>query len=507
MIILLTTGCTSEDKPAQDIGNTLSGSNNPTDEFAQTITLKELKAHVYDLASDKMEGRFSTTEGAKRAAEYIAEHLHGLGLMGLPNEKEAYIQKFRMQKKKLMECYLQNENGKVENWRDFGERFCHFSGEKDADLIFVGYGRESDFQGIDVDGKLTAFFIGGPESPDLIGDRESVKAETAAERGAIGHLFIFRDEAARKNYSLYEKAFYGDKRYYLFKDSQAALNADRSMAIFPSAMAELFGISTEALLSVMDDLNGGRNVSGMFKTRVHMKTSYEVYETLNGGNVLGIMEGTDRKDEWIILTAHYDHLGKHKGDIYNGADDNATGMAAVLEIAEAFTRAAQEGHGPRRSLLFLFPDAEEIGANGSLHYVENPVAPLTNTVVDINIDAIGREDADRPDLKDFIYVYCSRNGKADLNEVRAESEKHFNDKIRIEVREIAPGSDNAIFERQGVPVIAYTTGRSKDYHKLSDTVKKIHYDNLTVITQMIFTTVWEIANREDAIQRMIPQQQ
>jgi Zn-dependent M28 family amino/carboxypeptidase len=140
--------------------------------------------------------------------------------------------------------------------------------------------------------------------------------------------------------------------------------------------------------------------------------------------------------------------------------------------------------------------AEHILVDPRSGCVDNPVVPLANTVVDVNIDTIGREDATRPDLKDFIFVYCSNKAKADFNEARAETEKKFKNKLRIEIRESPPGSDNYVFERSGVPVIAYTTGHSKDYHKPSDTANKIHYDNLTNITQMIFSTVWEIAIRE-----------
>jgi len=494
-ILILSVGCKQENKPIQEDENS-SEINNVVKEFTKTITLNELKKHVYDLSSDNMEGRFSATKGAKKAAAYIIKHLQALDLKGLPDQGEPYLQKFRMQKKKLVDCYLENENGRVENWVDFGERFCHFSGEKDAELVFVGYGRDSDFEGIDVKGKLAAFFVGGPATSELIAEKEKIKINTATELGAIGHLMILRDEKARSNYELFRKNFYGETRYYLFKRPEEALHSERGMVIFASALAKLFGVSTEELLSVIDDLDSGKNMSGKFKARVHMKTSYEVYETLNGENVLGFMEGTDKQNEWIILTAHYDHLGKYGGDIYNGADDNASGMAAILEIAEAFTLAARKGHRPRRNILFLFPDAEEIGANGSSYYVDNPVVPLANTVVDINIDAIGREDTARPDLKDFIFVYCSSKAKADFNEARTETEKRFKNKLRIEIRKSPPGSDNFIFERSGVPVIAYTTGRSKDYHKPSDTANKIHYDNLTNITQMIFSTVWEIANRE-----------
>ena len=258
---------------------------------------------------------------------------------------------------------------------------------------------------------------------------------------------------------------------------------------------KLFGISKEKFLSTLEEMKSGKNVSGLYTTMVRMKTSYETDNILDARNVLGYIEGADKKDEWIILTAHYDHLGTYRGKVYNGADDNASGVAALLELAEAFDLAVQKGHHPRRTILFMSPDAEEIGANGSLYYVENPLAPLSKTVVDVNIDAIGREDAKRSDLEDFVYVYCSRNGKVDLDEARIKAEEILPDIPRIEINPTAPGSDNHIFERQRVPAIAYTTGYCRDYHKPTDTEDKINYKNLHKIAQTVTNTIWAILCR------------
>jgi len=465
------------------------------EDFSQSITRSELKKHVVTLASDEMEGRFSTTKGAQKAAYYIIDNLKYLQLKSFPNLEKQYFQKFKMQKKKLIDCYLENENGRVKNWEDFGERFITFSGDKEAELIFVGYGRDSDFEGIDVNGKLVAFFIGDPDSQELIGFKERAKMKTASKLGAIGYLMISRDEKSKANYEIFKKVFYGDIRYYLYKSPEEALLEKRDMAIFPSAIAKLFGTTAENFLSVLDDLNQGKNLSGSFRTKVTMKTTYKTYETIEGNNILGYLEGSEKSDEWIIISAHYDHLGQHRGKTYNGADDNASGMAAVLEIAEAFSLASQNNNRPKRNILFLFPDAEEIGANGSSYFLNNPIIPLDNLIVDINIDAIGREDAGRADLKYFVYIYSSQEAKVNYNEINLIAKEKFKNNLRIEIKETPPGSDNFMFERKGVPTIAYTTGRSKDYHQPLDTANKINYDNLTTITKMIFSTVWEIANR------------
>ena len=498
---LCTAGCKQEAKPTVNGFDLSASQKSPVLAFTKTITLDELKEHVVYLASDKLEGRFSCTPGARAAAVYIANHFQELGLQGLPDGDNLYFQEFQMQKKKLKECYLENDHVRVENWVHFGERFGNFSGERDVELIFAGYGREADLDRIDIEDKLVAFFPGEPDSSGFDMDKERIKMKSISDRNAAGFLLIFTDESSRAAYERFRKAFYGEPKYYLFKSPEEALDSERNIVIFASDLANLFGINTDKFLSALDEMKSVKDMTGLFSTTVRMKTAYETYSTLEAKNVLGYIEGTDKKDEWIILTAHYDHLGTYRGKIYNGADDNASGVAALLELAKAFPLASQEGHRPRRTLLFMSTDAEEIGANGSLYYVENPLSPLSQTVVDVNIDAIGRNDAKRPDLKDFVYIYCSRNGKVDLDEARQKAEKLLPDKLRIEMRTTPPGSDNHIFERQRVPAIAYTTGYSQDYHKPSDTEDKIDYKNMHKIVRMVFATVWELANRDEGIQR------
>lgn len=462
--------------------------------FAESITLVELKEHVAYLASDELEGRFSCTPGAQAAAAYIAKHFQELELKGLPGDPTPYYQEFKMQKKKLKECYLESEHARKVNWTHFGERFGHFAGEKDVELIFGGYGREQDLKGIDIKGKLVAFFPGEPNSSTRNTEKERKKMKAIIDNGAAGFLLIYTDERSRASYKMFRDAYYGDERYYLSKTPEEALNSPRNIVIFASDLAELFGVSTKKFLSILDEMKSGKNMTGAYKTQVHMKTSYEVYDTMEAKNVIGYIEGTDKKDELIVVTAHYDHLGTYRGEVYNGADDNATGVAALLEIAEAFDLAAQNGQRPRRSILFLSPDAEEIGANGSLFYVENPMVPLSHTLVDVNIDAIGREDAKRSELKEFVYVYCSPNLAADLGQARKDAEEMLSKKPQIEPRKTPPGSDNHMFEREGIPAIAYTTGYSKDYHKPTDEAHKINYKNMYNITRMVFVTIWELAN-------------
>jgi len=137
---------------------------------------------------------------------------------------------------------------------------------------------------------------------------------------------------------------------------------------------------------------------------------------------------------------------------------------------------------------------------GSTYYTDNPVVPLSQTIADINMDPLGREDAERPSLDNHVYIYTSKNGKEHLNDVRAKVEKNFASSLNIEEKNNYSGSDFVFFERKGIPAIAFTTGSSKDNHGPGDDADKIQYQKLEDITRLIFATVWEIANRQERIE-------
>ena len=244
----------------------------------------------------------------------------------------------------------------------------------------------------------------------------------------------------------------------------------------------------------------------VFETKLIMKTTYRKHGIVPTENVLGYFEGTDNKDEYLILTAHYDGRGMDGDVVLNGANDNATGVAAIIEIAEAFAAAIEDGHYPQRSIIFMMPTAEELLAVGSTYYVENPVVPLEQTIVDINMDPLGREDGDRPGLKNHIYIYCSKNGKQALLDARAKVENEYASNLKIVEKEKYGGSDNTSFESWGVPALAYTTGKSSDNHGSGDDPEEVKYKKLEKVARLIFATVWEIANREEGIERMVSSQ-
>lgn len=225
-------------------------------------------------------------------------------------------------------------------------------------------------------------------------------------------------------------------------------------------------------------------------------------------NVLAIIPGTEIPDEYIILSAHLDHIGIHDGQINNGADDDGSGNVTLLEIAEAFQAAVLDGNGPKRSLVFLHVTGEEKGLLGSKYYVDHPLLPLENTVVNLNVDMVGRLDPKRED-KDPNYIYLIGSDKLsqELHEVSEQTNAKYT-QLKLDYTYNADDdpnrfyyrSDHYNFAEKNIPIIFYFNGTHADYHKPTDTPDKINYDILEKRAQLIFYTAWELANRKERIQ-------
>ena len=223
-------------------------------------------------------------------------------------------------------------------------------------------------------------------------------------------------------------------------------------------------------------------------------------------NIWAFIEGSEKPQEIIVISAHYDHVGMKNGEVFNGADDDGSGTVALLEIAQAFKKAKNEGNGPKRSILFLHVTGEEHGLHGSRFYSENPLFPIENTVVDINIDMIGRRDTLHPKTNNYVYVIGSDRLSSELHtineEVNAkytqlELDYKYND--RKDPERIYFRSDHYNFAKKGIPAIFFFNGIHADYHQSSDTPDKIEYDALAKRAQLAFVLAWELANRPDRI--------
>ncbi|WP_027385300.1 M28 family metallopeptidase [Chryseobacterium gregarium] len=218
-------------------------------------------------------------------------------------------------------------------------------------------------------------------------------------------------------------------------------------------------------------------------------------------NILAFIEGSEKPEEIVVVSAHYDHVGTQNGVVYNGADDDGSGTVGVMEIAKAFQSAKKAGNGPKRSVLFLHVTGEEHGLFGSEYYTDHPVFPLANTVVDLNIDMIGRDDPENRG-KQYVYVIGSEMLSSELKVINEAANKKTNN-LELNYKYDDPNdtqrlyyrSDHYNFAKNNVPVAFFFDGIHEDYHKPTDDVDKIDYELLKKRTQLVFATAWEIANR------------
>lgn len=224
-------------------------------------------------------------------------------------------------------------------------------------------------------------------------------------------------------------------------------------------------------------------------------------------NVMAYIKGSTYPDEVIIISAHYDHLGVKKGEIFRGADDNASGTSALLEIGQAFALAEKDGKHPKRSILFLALGAEEKGLVGSAYYAdEAPIFPLKNTVANLNMDMIGHLDELHPKDPNFVSIVGSDWQSTELHNIHEEAnEKYVGLELDYTFNSITHPerffyrSDQYNFAKNGIPVIFYTSGDHQDYHKTTDTVENLQFERIQKVAQLVFYTAWEIANREERI--------
>ncbi|MEP7258616.1 MAG: M28 family peptidase, partial [Flavitalea sp.] len=448
----------------------------------------------------------------RKAAAYIESQFRLFGL--LPAWNGNFQQTYPVYQDSLVRSSISINGIAFEPDSDFvvTSNSSHNISFNASEVLFAGYGRSDslwdDYKNINARGKIVMVF---PGIPTMLVKGKKVKLravdlytlqEAALKNGAIGLLigdknFPFKPSPA-KGYPYvndYRKLNYPNTFFISEKIASAIMGADFAIAKKAIKTTMPAPALKSYFVSVLLELD---------KTLITMESS----------NVLGYIEGTDKKEEAMIITAHYDHLGI-KGDsiIYQGADDDGSGTVAVLEIAKAFAKSKAEGKGPRRSIIFMTVSGEEEGLWGSSYYSENPAWPLDKTSVDLNIDMIGRTEARRSmgDSMNYVYIVGDNRLSSDLRTISEETNNKFSH-LLLDYKYNDPNDPEHIFERsdhynfarKGVPIIFYFNGIHEDYHRPSDTPDKINYEILKKRAQFIFYTAWNIANREDMIKRDLP---
>jgi len=477
--------------------------------YAAYITAEDARKHLSILASDAFEGRETGKPGAEKAANYIAGEFKKLGLQAPVNG--SYFFNVPLEESSLMVSAF-TVNGKAFT---LGQDFIPNGTVPDKnvtakEVVFVGFGTEVELGTTDLTNKVVLWI--NEDKP------EDGKTPNTEVRMTTVRLKVFRNLqsknpaiilAVNADLTALLKRFgrsIASPRLNIKEENRTAV---ASVPVFHVSTA----IADELLKSTGKDyvaLKAGVDRTPVVIVKVDFLASFANKRTdVKAVDVLGYLPGTDLKDEVLVFSAHYDHIGlttSGTDKVNNGADDDGSGTTGVLEIARAFTAAKKAGHDPRRSILFLGNVGEEKGLLGSEYYTDHPVFPLEKTITDLNIDMIGRvgeEYKNKPDSANYIYVIGSSKLSTTLHDISEKANQTYS-KLDLDYKYDDPKdanrfyyrSDHYNFAKHGVPIIFYFNGVHEDYHKPGDEVSKINFPALAKRAQLVFFTGWELANRD-----------
>lgn len=491
-------------------GSIVVAENTSVEQASGVITRAAAQAHVDFLASDELEGRDTPSRGLIVAGRYVASRFAEYGLK--PGNKGKWFQDYGLSAvTPSKDSGLKIGSDLVPFSNENGVPFF-FSGQKsvEGDLVFAGYGitaenqNYDDYKGLDVKGKIVVILRYAPNKDDrntFFGTRAgrrhqafTTKFANAIRHGAAGMILVTGPNHGPDNINgsfpmLQGLAIDAGNNNRRRRGFGGGNSADRIPAIHLSqkVAARLFGANgLSKIQKSIDSTMKPRSFALGKKAGLTVKFSNDTVKTRN---VVGILPGSDPvlKNEYIVIGAHYDHVGVGGGKadrIHNGADDNASGTSALIEIAKAFGANKKR---PARSVIFIAFSGEEKGLLGSRYYGERPIYPLDKTVAMFNLDMVGRN------TPKSVTLFGAEQSKMLKRVVTAQNKASVNYKLDFPAQ-ISGNSDHASFYRKNIPVIFFTTGLHKDYHQVTDHPEKIDAVKIRDIARLCFLTASEVAN-------------
>lgn len=495
-------------------------SQDPIVKFCNSITPEGLRTIVEKLASPEFEGRKSFAKSEKKTADYLSDEFRALQLKEFSSN---YQTDLSLPVDSILHLELSNEKGSLNDMVDFWVRywFLWSNGQK-IPVVYGGFGidqpRYSDYSGIDVSGKFVAVSGGQPVNAQgvnlITGDTTKIDSL---------NLISYKTNVAVSHHA---KGIMVIRKQKEFKENKRVIDAHREemvtvpVNVIPTIL-ELEGVKDSFTRSYFDEerfaelflvdhhdftdlvqssIDQGKSPAGLFKSELTVNLE-STRVTRRSQNVIGYLEGKS-KEEVIVLGAHYDHFGKNDSTYFPGADDNASGVATVLEIAKAFARAQTEGFTPEKSILFACWGLEEVGFLGSQQYVlKSPYKP-ENTGIYINFDMVGRIDTLHSKTPDFVYALpINETGKQFVDKIVGIGKIYsplltFSFEYPDKKAQFEKRSDYLHFSKAGVPSLGFFTGEHPDYHTPKDTPDKLNYTNMTSIARLAFVLAWKEAGME-----------
>ncbi len=502
-----------------------------------------MRADLFFLASDAMNGRAATTRDVAITTEFIKARFQRLGLTPAGPDGD-YFQNFNLVSAALGDgdnsLVIEGVDTGGPGRRTIGEDYytLNFSGSGSGagELVYAGFGivdsrlGYDDYSGGSVEGKIVLVLdrepgVADPGSPfDGVVTAEQSrawrKALAAQERGAAGILFV-RDVHNRAEDTEYMSA--AENYWRVGSRPRVTLETWMNRIEIPAArvsaqLAEhLVAGSGQTLeqLAAAAETDKGHGVLAIPGPTVRINASVE-RTAIPARNVLAMVEGSDPDlaGEVVIICAHFDHDGANEQGIFNGADDDGSGTVALLEIAEAYALAAAAGEGPRRTVVFAAWDAEERGLLGAWYYTEAPMFSLGNTVAVLNMDMIGRNEEVPADGGNRFRGLEPQTAESNANAINIMGYSHSsdlrdeisaaNERIGLELKfrydnnrsNLLRRSDHWPFLQVGVPATFFHTGLHPDYHQFTDTPDRINYPKMEMIARLVYLTSWSLANND-----------
>jgi len=475
------------------------------------LSASDIQYHVNYLASDSLEGRLAGTPGCEKAAGYITAEFTRFGLQPLGGNN-GYEQKFdfvgevKLGPNNQVTFQRSGDDTTLAVNSDFIPAGFSASDSVSGEVVFAGYGIAAgeqgydDYAGLEASGKIVMVLQYSPASNDphtSFAKFEPIryKALQARQHGAKALLVVV---------GLEEKpAVNGQTASPLpkLRFDRAAADAGLPVIYITAPAADwLVAPSGNSIKNLQTQINKNQKPASFLIAGVQAMVATEIkQERRVSANLIGKLAGSDPqlKEQTVIIGAHYDHLGRSsegaldpekENEIRNGADDNASGTAGVLELAQYF--AAQKKR-PRRSLIFMAFSAEERGLLGSSHYVNHPVLPLEQTTAMINMDMIGR-------MKDSVLVVHGVGTAPQWQPAIERLQPSYSFKLTLKKEGPGP-SDHESFYRKNIPVLFFFTNQHEDYHRVTDDAEKINAQDQARILQLVAQIVEEVADQDSTL--------
>lgn len=545
-ILISAVACSSSQNASQtaDSSQSVSTSTDELISYQTAITSGYLRDHLSAFSADSMMGRETGTEGGEKAARFLAKQYRELGLQPV-GDNDSYFQNYDLTASStdsvVFTTYSINPDGtnqklseSVNSASSVANFFRRYGSDSsiEGEVVFAGYGLQNQelginhLQGVDLKGKWLLVFENVPQV--VHGDTLYQSQRQFAQRWLrnmlqqeiAGIMMIpnTSEEEFQEAVESNRESFGEPSGMQLAYRNQQGNGPGWSLTtIAPAHAAEIMAKVTGAsdLNSVKENLN--QNIKTFTARATGVGVSQEPYTTdvtIEAANIVAYLEGTDPqlKDEVVVLSAHYDHVGIGQPDstgdtIYNGANDDGSGTIGVLSAARAFSRAAANGVKPRRSILFLSVSGEEKGLLGSRYYSDHPIFSMENTVANINTDMIGRVDPEHREkgITDYIYIIGGDIISSQLSDLLKKGNNRAGN-LQLDMRyndlsdpnQFYRRSDHWNFGRFGVPFVFFFNGVHEDYHRPSDEVEKINFDLLTKTARSMYATTVMVANADSA---------